>query len=530
MYSEKIDVKITAPNSGYEIWYTLDGSSPSSDSGFKYTKSFSIDTTVVVKARLIKKGYLPGPIVTSTYLLHDHFTLPVISISLNPADLWNEEYGLYTMYHRPYEKPAHFEYFSPEGKLKLGLDLGLRITGYTSRILPKKSFRILARDKYGPNNLEYHFFKDIENDKFGGLVIRADVTAAQGGGPHEIAGERIKNEIIYRFNRDMHSTVDMQAYQPVVVFLNGKYWGLYTLMERKAGEFIRNHHDVGEVDLIDDEDLDVMEGDDKHYIKMLSIMNNEDIRDPAVYAKIEGMMEIENFIDNWIYNIYMNAFDHEVNTRCWRPKTPEGKWHWIAFDKDGWGEYYESLLKDLAEIEVAEANLILGRLLKNEKFKLHFINRTCDYLNTVMRPEMVNRYIDEIAEVIKNEKPRDRKLWFEKVKYIVTGEQIAWMKEFGEKRPEHLRNEMRKIFKLPLEATLTFSSSPPGSGIIKVSTITPYAFPWTGVYFRETPIRLEAIPSPGYHFGEWNVNGASKESLISYIPKGDTEIKALFSK
>ena len=31
----------------------------------------------------------------------------------------------------------------------------------------------------------------------------------------------------------MNGNIDMQAYQPVSVFLNGKYWGLYNLMERK---------------------------------------------------------------------------------------------------------------------------------------------------------------------------------------------------------------------------------------------------------------------------------------------------------
>ena len=46
-------------------------------------------------------------------------------------------------------------------------------------------------------------------------------------------GERFKNELLYQVNKQMDASVDMQSYEPVGLFLNGKYWGLYNLMERK---------------------------------------------------------------------------------------------------------------------------------------------------------------------------------------------------------------------------------------------------------------------------------------------------------
>ena len=48
----------------------------------------------------------------------------------------------------------------------------------------------------------------------------------------------------------MQGNIDMQAYEPVSLYLNGKYWGLYNLMERKGRDFIFNNHGETDVDVL----------------------------------------------------------------------------------------------------------------------------------------------------------------------------------------------------------------------------------------------------------------------------------------
>ena len=45
-----------------------------------------------------------------------------------------------------------------------------------------------------------------------------------------------------------------------------------------------------------------------------------------------------------------------------------------------------------------------------------------------------------------------------------------------------------------------------GAGTIKISTVTPDALPWTGVYFDGNPVVIIATPNPGYAFVYWDAN------------------------
>jgi hypothetical protein len=47
---------------------------------------------------------------------------------------------------------------------------------------------------------------------------------------------------------------------------------------------------------------------------------------------------------------------------------------------------------------------------------------------------------------------------------------------------------------------------PEGAGKIHISTIEPSEYPWQGIYFNGVPIKIEAIPSPGYIFANWGAN------------------------
>ena len=117
--------------------------------------------------------------------------------------------------------------------------MGVSIGGNSTKEYPKKSLSIRFRKGWGKSRIKYALWDSKPNIKnFDGLNIRSDM-AGDRVSSHPVSGERIKNEIIYEFAHALNSHVDVQAYKPVLLFLNGKYWGLYTLMERKGIDFIR---------------------------------------------------------------------------------------------------------------------------------------------------------------------------------------------------------------------------------------------------------------------------------------------------
>ena len=45
--------------------------------------------------------------------------------------------------------------------------------------------------------------------------------------------------------------IDIQAYQPVVLYMNGKYWGIYNLREKFNKAYLQQHHQAEQVDILE---------------------------------------------------------------------------------------------------------------------------------------------------------------------------------------------------------------------------------------------------------------------------------------
>jgi hypothetical protein len=73
-------------------------------------------------------------------------------------------------------------------------------------------------------------------------------------------------------------------------------------------------------------------------------------------------------------------------------------------------------------------------------------------------------------------------------------------------RSDVVRGNIEYHFNLPNQVDLTLDVHPAGSGKIHISTIEPDTYPWDGIYFNGVPVKIEAIPNPGYVFSHWGNN------------------------
>jgi len=55
---------------------------------------------------------------------------------------------------------------------------------------------------------------------------------------------------------------------------------------------------------------------------------------------------------------------------------------------------------------------------------------------------------------------------------------------------------------------VTLDVLPPSAGQVRISTVTPAAYPWQGVYFDGNPVTVTALPAPGFTFSGWVPNPA----------------------
>jgi len=150
-----------------DIRYTLDGSEPV-DTSCMYNDVISISTTKVVRAKIIKEGYLRRRSVVNTYIIENRsFTLPVVSISLDSAFLWDDEFGIYIIgngvngiikngtsykanFNNDWRRPMNFEYFAdPNGEAVLNQLGEMRIAGNYSRVKAQKSLILYSHKRFG---------------------------------------------------------------------------------------------------------------------------------------------------------------------------------------------------------------------------------------------------------------------------------------------------------------------------------------------------------------------------------------------
>ena len=270
----------------------------------------------------------------------------------------------------------------------------------------------------------------------------------------------------------------------------------------------------------------VSHGDDVHFERLRSYVESYDMAETNNYRQIQEWMDLLSFIDYWVFEFYCGAHDHEVNIRYWRPRTPDGKWRWLAFDMDSWREWDHDIFEYFFG-EDEEEVLLLPQLLKNKDFFHLLANRMCDMLNTAMSPESAKGFIHKITKTIEPEIDRERERWKGKHRYVKKGAQIARFMEHAEKRPAYLRQAFLDFYKIKGKE-IKVNLKVKGPGKIKINTITPQSYPWKGAYLGKIPITLEAQPNEGAIFKTWSNTKLGSNSQIKITRTEDFEIEAVF--
>jgi len=237
---------------------------------------------------------------------------------------------------------------------------------------------------------------------------------------------------------------DIQAYRPAILFINGEYWGIHNMRERYDRHYIARVYgvDPDNIDLLttisqNSSDAIVKEGDAQHYHEMIDYLESNDMSLEEHYEHIGRQMDISNFTDYQIANIYASNADWPGNNMdYWRLRTPfdpsaptghDGRWRWMAFDTDfgfnnllpynrGGTPSHNTLAFATALGGTGWPNpewttFMLRAMLTNNDFKTGFINRFADLLNTSFLPEWVTSVINDMMTHLEPEKPEHILRW-----------------------------------------------------------------------------------------------------------------------
>jgi len=536
-FNTPFQLNITNSNPGSVTRYTLDGSIPTESS--PVFNDLSVGSTMTFRARSFQTGYLPGNIATHTYLFDPIESLDVISLVTNSSALWGEN-GILTARYSGLEKPISIEYLKNNGSQGFSIDAGIKIHAPDGR--PQQSFRLSMRRMYRQDEIEYPVFPDKDILSYKRLILR---NAGNDGSQLVTQRTHFRDPLMHVISSENGSEVGTSAYKPVHVYLNGNYWGIYNLRERIDKYYIQAYYGTQNIDLLERSfgyymNQNAIEGDWINFTLMKNFADTADLQEPQNYVYMKTLMDIHNFSEYWIYVVYYGNFDWlSNNMKFWRTRDTSGRWRWIHWDLDhGLGlpyfDYSHPVWNTLEWSTSLESGrpwegyntILIRNLLENEDFRIQFINRFADLLNTSFKPDNLVPVVDSLALALENDLPRHFERWgntLENWQDAVDG-----VRNYINNRPGYVWQHLMNKFGLEQPNELILDVSPANSGKIEVNYITVNQFPWNGKYFEEIPVSIKATPYEGYEFYGWNGNDTTLAEMTITLD-ADSQYTAFFA-
>lgn len=536
----------------------------------------------VVKAKVFIPGYVSDSTTVATYLIKENtssiFTLPVISIGIDSTSLFSYNSGIYvygidSLHEGNYsndtiERKAYIEFFETNGQRVIAQYANIKIHGNGGNHAPQKSLQLKAEKEYGFGNFNHSFFAESSVKKFDRLLLR-------NGGHRPDCSPR--DDIGSEFLKSLQNIT--QNNRQCIVLINGEYWGIQTLKEIIDNNYFYRKFNMPKNDcIILTQAGSLDEGnpsDENSYNNLLNFFLSNSMSISSNFNYVNTQMDIESFTDFECGEIFLGNGDWpDNNTKFWRYRRNhndpsingnlDGRWRWMFYDLDaafggdcsGIYPSHNSLTR-ATDPSFNKYTRPLRSLLANNQFKIDFINRYADLLNSNFLSSQLINAINKTSNSFNAEMQQHVERWrYPSVATTLLARStevpstakwntiVSDLLNFASQRPSKTRRHFMTYFALNDTVKVTLNVNDTLMGKIKINSLyidrnlirnNNPVYPWTGVYFNGNPITLEAIPYPGYKFSHWNlitdtinhiVKNVASDTIITAYFIADTSFKA----
>ncbi len=524
----------------------------------------------VVQAKAYKNGAISSHTAGHTYFIWQEgnpYQVPIVSLQIQEDLLFDYNKGVYTPgvtwdnalaldedanpcsygnYMSREEFPAHLEIYDPEKwGITVNQGIGFRIHGNCSRLRPIKSLRLYARNQYDRTDvINYNPFStspfeaaNPDNSLYKRLILRF---ATSGGSQIvDIVTQKIMEAVYPGLQRTRHA----------VQYINGEFWGITAIRDRFDQHHLGYNYNLNPDNIvIISATGNVEEGEPEDKLLFDNLYNyivENDMRYDIALQKVNTMLDVNDYIDYYIMNIYFGKWDWYGDSHFgfWRVRNPEnnhfgdGRFRTFTWDFDvatSLGAEH-NMLHECLNLFLPQHRAMINNLLMNNQFKYDFINRFADHMNSTFLPDRIEAIVNEEASIFNPYLEEHHHRW---PKTYPGPEDINdRLIQYAHDRIGIQRTQIIDEFQLFGSFMLTVDVNDKTAGHIKVNTINidPHTpgisndpYPWSGVYFKDIPITLTAIPKPGYRFSHWSgMNNSSNRTII--VDRMDNyEVKANF--
>jgi hypothetical protein len=547
LFGSPFSVSITNPNPlGSIVRYTLNGDDPDSSAAIYNGNPIQIFYSAVLKAKAFSTGELPSTTAVSSYLLGINHVTPVLSVVTDQQNLYGPT-GIFDNWQFDWERAAYVEYFDTAQQLIFSQNAGIQVDGGAggSRSHPQHSFRVeLDHSVLGEGPINYPLIPNRPGrTKFSKFYLR-------NGSNYYLSlpyKDAAHTEGMAAETNNYYS-----AWRPISVYINGAYFGLYELREKFDAEYFE------EIDNSDSDSLDLLslsywngsvlralEGSVDSFYTDYASFNSLNPADTSYWNDADNYFDMVAYNDYIIAETWAGNIDWPYNNiKLYRSNASDFRWRFCLIDLEGsmnpfgFSTAYDDHINYV--LGANPANPFINVFLKgiqNARFKNYFINRYADLMNTSYLFSRLSNVENSMFNQTVVEMPKEYMRWGDPNN--INGQ----MNDFNNNhqtflgelsvRTSQVRNHIQNNFALNNQVDVTLDVFPANAGKIKISTIIPDALPWTGVYFDGNPVKITAIPNPGYEFAYWDTNAvlSSIDTNISLVQNitANSLFRALFT-
>lgn len=535
LFTSSINVKVTIPY-GYTLRYTTYCGEPTDTSAVSTTGAFNFSKTTILRMKLFKDGYIPSPTVTNSYILKTRdFTLPVVSVVTNPLYLYDNTLGIYVTgtngkagngsdtprnWNQDWSRPTNIEYFALSSDTSsISQEGDMSISGGWSRGWNQdngeKPFKINGDKKFeDKNRFDYSFFKQKPNIRVKTLYLR---NSGNDNIYNAYNGTMIKDASLQSTLDNMD--IEHQSYQPVVHYINGKYFGIINLRECNNKQYVYSNfgYDNEDIDFFEMNPNDTyvqMEGTKDAYNELYNLCKSASLS--ATYEEIKKRLDIDEFVNYMAIELYGDNWDWpQNNVKAFRNRN-NGKFRFIIYDLDGIDNPSDDTFSKFANKQVytfdsgAKEEIMLVtmflNLLKNNDFKKQFVDAYCIVGGSVFEPNYASSCIDSIANIVKTEMTYHVQRWlgtsgWNSYTNYNFSNQLTTLKNILVQRPNYAYSQIKSYMGLSSDAqSVTLSTDKTGAKLFINNLPVPRS-KFTGKLFL--PVTLKAVAPAGYKFEGW---------------------------